>query len=84
MNTPQNWKKENEKLIRGYVFPNFADAMIFVNRVAEIAEELNHHPDILIHHYNQVRLEIYHHDGKPLDTSDQKLAETISLIPPNY
>jgi len=40
------WQLEDGKLIRDYTFPGFAQAMIFVNQVAGIAEAANHHPDI--------------------------------------
>ena len=35
-----------------FVFPTFTDVMIFVNEVAQISEDLAHHPDIAIHHNN--------------------------------
>ena len=41
---------------RDFEFEDFAAAMAFVNRVADVAEEANHHPDILVHGWNKVRL----------------------------
>ena len=43
-----------------FEFKDFAAAMAFVNRVAEVAEEANHHPDILVHGWNKVRLTLTH------------------------
>jgi pterin-4a-carbinolamine dehydratase len=48
------WKHEGEHIVRDWTFGNFAEAMAFVNRVAEAAEEANHHPDILLHGWNKV------------------------------
>ena len=39
------WQAEDGKLIRGYKFANFAESLAFVNRVGEIAEAADHHPD---------------------------------------
>ena len=46
----------DDALVRDFEFEDFAAAMGFVNRVAELAEEANHHPDILVHGWNKVRL----------------------------
>jgi 4a-hydroxytetrahydrobiopterin dehydratase len=43
------WQRDGETLVRELKFDDFAQAMAYVNRVAELAEEVNHHPDILVH-----------------------------------
>lgn len=49
--------------------------MVFVNRVAEAAEEVNHHPDILVHGYNKVRLTFTtHSEGGTITDADHALA----------
>ena len=59
------WRQEDESLVRDYEFKDFAEAMAFVNRVADAAEEANHHPDILVHGWNKVRLTLTtHSDGR--------------------
>ena len=40
------WRVENDELRKRYEFSNFAESLAFVNKVGEIAEELDHHPDI--------------------------------------
>jgi 4a-hydroxytetrahydrobiopterin dehydratase len=40
------WKAKDDKLKKKYAFPNFAESLAFVNRVGEIAESMDHHPDI--------------------------------------
>jgi 4a-hydroxytetrahydrobiopterin dehydratase len=55
-------------------------AMEFVNQVAEIAEELNHHPDILIHSWNRVRVASWSHDVKAITDRDHALASRINAL----
>ena len=53
--------------------------MIFVNRVAETAEEADHHPDVAIH-YSQVTLSLWSHDSGGVTRRDLKMAATINQI----
>mgnify|MGYP006300613137 CR=1 FL=1 len=71
------WKIENEKLVKKFELADFTEAMTFVNQVAELAEEANHHPDILIHSYNQIKIMIYTHDKNEITAKDYDLAEKI-------
>lgn len=61
---------------REYRFPNFVDALVFVNDVAHIAEKEGHHPDIHIS-YNHVRLVLATHAAKGLTENDFILAAKI-------
>jgi len=66
---------DTQQLVRDYTFDDFASAMVFVNRVAEAAEEVNHHPDILVHGYNKVRLTFTtHSEGGTITDADHALA----------
>ena len=49
--------------MRELSFADFAAAIAFVNRVAELAEAANHHPDILVHGWNKVRLTLSTHSA---------------------
>lgn len=71
-----DWQLEDGKLVRDYTFSDFAAAMIFVNKVAALAESANHHPDIDIR-YNQVHLALISHDSGGLTQRDIKLATRI-------
>ena len=55
-------------------FEDFAEAIAFVNRVAEAAEEANHHPDILVHGWNKVRLSLTNHSAGGLTEADFAMA----------
>ena len=84
-----NYKKEvaswnllrgdSHKLRKEFVFNNFKEAMGFVNLVAEIAEQENHHPDIYIF-YNKVNIELYTHAVNGLSESDFIMAAKIDVI----
>ena len=51
--------------------------MAFVNRVADLAEEANHHPDIRVHGWNKVRLALQTPTAGEVTDSDHRLAATI-------
>ncbi len=71
------WRREGDEIVREWKLADFAAAMAFVNRVAEAAEEANHHPDILVHGWNKVRLSVTNHSEGGLTEADFRLAETI-------
>ncbi len=71
------WREEGAELVRDFEFRNFEDALAFVNRVAEEAEEMNHHPDILIHGWNKVRLTLSTHSEGRVTDNDHALAGRI-------
>jgi 4a-hydroxytetrahydrobiopterin dehydratase len=54
--------------------------MAFVNQVAGAAEEANHHPDILVHGWNKVRLTLTTHSEGKLTENDRAMAERIDAI----
>jgi 4a-hydroxytetrahydrobiopterin dehydratase len=72
------WRREGNELVRDFKFKDFKSAMEFVNRVADEAEALDHHPDILIHGWNNVRLSVTTHSEGGLTDKDFKLAERIN------
>jgi len=71
------WRREGEEIVRDFERDDFAGALAFVNRVAEAAEEANHHPDILLHGWSKVRLSVTNHSQGGLTEADFALAETI-------
>ena len=68
-----DWRIENGELARVFQFETFPAAIAFVNRVADLAEEAGHHPDIDIR-YNRVRLALVSHDAGGLTERDFALA----------
>lgn len=71
------WTRERDEIVREWRFEDFAGAMAFVNRVAEAAEEANHHPDILVHGWNKVRLSLTNHSAGGLTEADFEMAKRI-------
>jgi 4a-hydroxytetrahydrobiopterin dehydratase len=74
---PTPWEREGSTLVREVRFKDFAAAIAFVNRVAELAEAANHHPDILVHGWNRVRLELSTHSEGAITHADVDLARAI-------
>ena len=68
-----------DKIEKKFKFKNFRKAMTFVNRVAEIANEQDHHPDIFIH-WNEVTLTFYTHAIKGLHDNDFIMAAKIDEL----
>ena len=60
---------------------DFKAAMAFVNRMAEVAEAEQHHPDFTVH-YNQVDVEVWTHVAKGLTENDFILAAKINQLTP--
>jgi 4a-hydroxytetrahydrobiopterin dehydratase len=71
------WKFKDGKLEREWIFTNFVEAIAFVNRVATIAEDAGHHPDIDIR-YNHVVLSLISHDAGGITERDAVMAARIS------
>jgi 4a-hydroxytetrahydrobiopterin dehydratase len=71
------WSREGDEIVREWRFDNFAQAMEFVNHVADAAEEANHHPDILVHGWNKVKLSLTNHSAGGLTEADFTMAQKI-------
>jgi 4a-hydroxytetrahydrobiopterin dehydratase len=71
------WRREGENIVRDWKLEDFAAAIAFVNRVAEVAEVANHHPDILVHGWNKVRLSVTNHSAGGLTDADFELARQV-------
>lgn len=72
----QGWELSGGKIAKLYKFKDFKEAMLFVGRVADLAESEDHHPDILIR-YNKVTLTLVTHSAGGLTEKDFRLAREI-------
>jgi 4a-hydroxytetrahydrobiopterin dehydratase len=70
------WERRGGEIRRVFSFADFEEAMVFVNRVAELAEAMNHHPDIDIR-YSKVTLTLSTHDAGGLTARDFDLAGRV-------
>jgi len=73
------WAELNGQIQRTYRFEGFDQSIAFVNRIAEYAEQVQHHPDILIR-YNKVTLTISTHDAGGITHKDFELARTADTL----
>ena len=71
------WEREGDEIVREWRFEDFTEAIAFVNRVAEVAEEANHHPDIFIHGWNKVKLSLTNHSAGGLTETDFAMAARV-------
>ncbi|CAB4866224.1 unannotated protein [freshwater metagenome] len=74
------WTVSGSAIQRDLAFEDFLAAVAFVNRVAALAEEADHHPDLLIHDWNQVRLTLSTHSAGGITDADLALAARIDAL----
>ncbi len=72
------WKFRDGAIRKKYRFPSFRSAIVFVNRVATIADELDHHPEITVR-YDKVIVRMWSHDAGGVTERDLGLAERIDF-----
>ena len=70
------WQLDGKRIQKQFRFADFRESIAFVNRVADLAELEDHHPDILIH-YREVTLVLWTHVAGGLTERDFKLAADI-------
>lgn len=75
-----NWNKETEKITKEFTFKNFQEALTFVNKVGDLAENMDHHPDILLHSYKKVTISLTSHSDGKVTEKDHQLASKIDEI----
>ena len=74
------WQDTGEVLQRDLQFRDFAEAMAYVNQVAALAEEVGHHPDLLVHGWNKVRLTLFTHSEGRITDADRAMAARIDAL----
>ena len=73
MSVPEGWVEVDDALERTFVLPSFPEAIAYVNRVAELAEAEDHHPDVTIS-YKKVTLRWTTHSEGGITGRDRELA----------
>ncbi len=74
----KGWDRSGNGLTKDFEFSSFRDSIVFVNRVAALADDLDHHPDIDIR-YTTVSLTLTTHSANGLTEKDVKLAEGVDF-----
>jgi 4a-hydroxytetrahydrobiopterin dehydratase len=73
------WQEENKSLVKEFSFSDFSEALTFVNKVGELAEAANHHPDIHLG-WGKVVISLTTHDEGSVTEKDRQLAKEIDEI----
>lgn len=77
---PQWEVVEEERIVRGFGFEDFKSALDFVNRVGELAEQQNHHPDIAFG-WGRAEISFTSHDAGGVTGSDIEMAAKVDQLP---
>lgn len=78
-NAPAGWSVVDGMLTSTFRTGTFGNGLELVNRIGEIAEEANHHPDVLLT-YPSVEIRLISHDVGAITERDTRLAETVSKL----
>lgn len=76
LGTLPGWARRGDALVKTFPFRNWAAGMSFVNRVSDLAERANHHPDLDVR-YGKVTASLSTHDAGGITQSDLDLAAAI-------
>jgi 4a-hydroxytetrahydrobiopterin dehydratase len=71
------WQKEDKSIVRHISAANFVAAVGIINAIAILAEQLDHHPDVLLFGWNKLKITLSTHDQGGLTELDFKLAKKI-------
>ena len=81
---PWDYDSEDKILIRETMFKDFMEAMGFLNKLAEAAEKLNHHPDMTLCEYNRFIVTTTTHDAGGITDNDIRLTQHFEEILESY
>lgn len=73
------WQEANNELQRSFSFPDFKAALVFVNKVGDLAEQANHHPDIELS-WGKVVVHLSTHSEGKVTEKDRQLAKEIDTL----
>jgi 4a-hydroxytetrahydrobiopterin dehydratase len=73
------WQRQDSSIVTTVTRKDFRDALLFIGAVAYLAEQANHHPDILVQ-WNKVTLTLSTHSAGGLTAADFDLAGKISAL----
>ena len=75
----EDWSLDTSSISKIFSFNNFKESVGFVDKIVEVAERLEHHPEILIN-FNQVQLVLTTHEEHGLTRKDFELAKEIDKL----
>ncbi|MGD1007394.1 MAG: 4a-hydroxytetrahydrobiopterin dehydratase [Ignavibacteriaceae bacterium] len=74
------WSFRDNSISKEFKLKDFKNALAFVNKIADEAEKMDHHPDIFIHSWNKVKIRISTHDAGGVTQNDFNLAKKIEEL----
>ena len=77
LRTLPGWERKGDTIAKQYTFKEFMDGIRFINRIAEIAEQMDHHPDGMTVNYRRITFTLTTHDQGGITEKDFKLADAI-------
>lgn len=80
LNKLKGWSLENNSIVKEFKTTNFVNAVTFLMKIAVEAEKMDHHPDVLIHSYNKIKITLSTHSKGGVTENDIKLAGIIELL----
>jgi 4a-hydroxytetrahydrobiopterin dehydratase len=80
LNVLKGWEFKENRIAKEYELKDFKEALGFVNKIGERAEEMDHHPDIFLHDWNKVAVTVSTHSAGGVTENDIKLAQKIENI----
>ena len=75
-----DWIYSNKQITKEFKLADFKEALALVNKVGIAAEEMDHHPDILMHSWNKVKISISTHSEGGVTDKDFQLAQKIESL----
>lgn len=75
------WEVREGRLTKTYKVRSFAHGVLFIGAIGQYAEAANHHPDLSLHDYSQVTLQLSTHSEAGLTAKDFDLAAQIESLP---
>ncbi len=74
------WHYNGKQIEKEFRLEDFNEALSFVNKVGEIAERMDHHPDIFLHSWNKVKISVSTHSENGITKKDFELANKIESM----
>ena len=74
------WTETESKLMKTIKCQDFNHALALLNKIAVVAESMNHHPDMKIYSYRFLSIEIYTHDTNSITQKDYDLSKQIDIV----
>src|SRR5437879_5883046 len=76
------WQRDGDAITKEFVLAGFAEAAQFIGRIAPLADEMDHHPDVQLYRYKRVKIILTTHSAGGITQNDFDLAAKIDALAP--